>query len=136
MPIERGFLKEATPHVKVRIWGTDQLAAREFDGVIDTGFNGFISMPAESALAVGLAANIATTVTHADGKGGDTPSGIGWASFNGETRSEVVLVYKESTEVLLGMRFLEVFDLGLVILRGRVWLIPMAELTGTQIDLP
>jgi predicted aspartyl protease len=136
MPIVTGFFKDFTPHAKVKIWGGARENAREFDAIIDTGFNGFISMPSELALGVGLAANITTTVTHADGNDYAGKSGVAWAAFSDQERCEVVIVYDASADVLLGMKFLEVFRLGLIILDQRLWLVPMAEFTGPQIHLP
>lgn len=127
MLIARGFYQEDCPALTIKIAGTDGTNSEEFVGIIDTGFNGFISMPALSALPLGMKVTAATRIHLADGSLQPRPLVEGLASIEGETRLGLILLEDSATEVLLGMAFLRAFGLCLIMAKAAVLLINEEE---------
>lgn len=128
MLIVMGFYVGVTPHVKIKISGPDPNNALEFDGVLDTGFDGFIMMPAPSALQLGLVSRVTTDVIMANAKTEPSMTASGTATIEDEFRTGTIILSEESTEVLIGMGLMRLFSLTLVVSRGFVALISEKEL--------
>ena len=60
--------KQGSPIIKLHIGGVLPDSSQEFDGIVDTGFTGFLAMPMVKAFPLGLMLTGTTTVTLADGK--------------------------------------------------------------------
>ena len=89
----------------------------EFEGVIDTGFTGFIQLPLSKALALSLPLEGTNSVTLADGSQLVMLTAMARATLLGEAEYGVVLLSMTTDEVLLGMDFLRRFDRMLVVSR-------------------
>ena len=89
----------------------------EFEGVIDTGFTGFIQLPLSKALALSLPLEGTISVTLADGSQLVMLTAMARATLLGEAEYGVVLLSMTTDEVLLGMDFLRRFDRMLVVSR-------------------
>jgi len=100
-------------------------AGTEFEAVIDTGFGGFISMPMSRSFPLGLPLRGAITVKLADGTTNDKLHALGCASVAGRTRWGTVILQPDSQELLVGLKFLQAFDLALI-MTGKEILLPFA----------
>lgn len=89
----------------------------EFEGVIDTGFTGFIQLPLSKALALSLPLEGTNSVTLADGSQLVMLTAMARATLLGKAEYGVVLLSMTTDEVLLEMDFLRRFDRMLVVSR-------------------
>ena len=79
------------------------------DAMIDTGFNGELTLPQTQIEALGLSEAIATEVTLADGRTRDVPLYDATAKFDESSRA--MFVTKAPTSPLLGTSLLWEFSL-------------------------
>jgi clan AA aspartic protease len=100
---------DGTPVLRIQISSSDA-TPHEFDAILDTGFNGFLSIPQSVADTLGLERLTTERIFFADNS-----EHIRWTSLATITvgsQSEDGLVYLEpsSEEVLLGVEFLRRFN--------------------------
>jgi predicted aspartyl protease len=102
------FSKSGSPALKIKLSGPfgDGL---EFEGILDTGFTGFISMPLLSALPLGLILYGTASVELADGSKQVKLTAQAMAKVEGESEVGVVILEPSSNDVLIGMAFLRLF---------------------------
>jgi predicted aspartyl protease len=83
--------------------------AREFDGLIDTGFTGFAQMPLSTADSLVLVVTGTLDLTYSDGSTQGMP--VAWATLRLGTESQdgFILLSDRSDEILLGVHFLRLF---------------------------
>ena len=74
------------------------------DTVIDTGFNGFLSLPSETIVRLGLPWTISNTATLADGREALFDFYTGTVIWDGQYRT--IDIAESETEPLLGMAML------------------------------
>ena len=100
----------------------------EFEGIVDTGFTGFVLLPIARAVPLGLEIDGLSSFESADGAGHQWPTATATAEF-GDLASEgaVVLAYY-GEEILIGMNFLKRFHLSLLIHRNQAILIDEPDL--------
>jgi predicted aspartyl protease len=113
MPTQIGSINSSgRPCIKVKISGAYPEFATEFEAVIDTGFTGFISMPFVQAFPLGLPLTGTTPVVLADGNVHEKFMAICSAQLEGGTTWEagVVILEPTSTDILLGMEFMQKFQ--------------------------
>ena len=79
-------------------------AAAEFDAVVDTGYTGLLTLPAEAAESLGLERGMGGQATLADGSARRFDTFVAELEWGGEWRSVVVSAL--GAEVLVGMRLL------------------------------
>jgi len=116
MPPWTGFLDNSgAPCLKLSIGGVFTKPLQEFDVIIDTGFSGFISMPLVKAFPLGLPLCGTTTVTLADGTQSPKLTAIGIAEIGKESKTGVVILEPNSSDILIGMDFLKTFEKVLIL---------------------
>lgn len=89
----------------------------EVEGIIDTGFTGFIQLPLNWGMALALPLEGTITVTLADGSKRAVLTAMAEATLLGRTQLGVVQLSPSSEEVLIGMDFLRRFERALVVSR-------------------
>ena len=98
-----------SPILRIRIEGHSEEQGQEFDAIIDTGFTGFISMPAVSAFPLGLILEGTTSTTLADGSQSPKFVASGSAVVSGERQRGTILLNFGPSDVLVGMEFITSF---------------------------
>ena len=114
------FDPQGDPRVQIQM--EDEGGSRHsFDSIVDTGFSGFVQMPAILCRALGLARSptATTTVTLADGRQIAMETTMGRVRFQRRSRSGPILLSPTHAEVLVGMSFLRIFGLVLVVSPAR-----------------
>lgn len=110
MPTWTGsFNKAGSPTIKFKLGGPLANSEQEFEGIIDTGFTGFVSMPIVKAFPLGLLLAGTTTVTLADGKSAPQLTATGQSHIEGMSEIGVVILQGSTADILLGMDFLGKF---------------------------
>jgi predicted aspartyl protease len=101
----------------------------EVVGVIDTGFTGFVLLPAQYALSLNLKVQTTTTVTLADESQCVCLLAEASVSLDATTsRQGLVMLEKNCKEVLIGMDFLRQFGLGLALFSKSIALIDESKM--------
>jgi clan AA aspartic protease len=98
------FDKAGTPRVHVTVMGSR--AATDCEALIDTGFDGDITIPLPTAIQLGLEFTDATEVELADGTVKDEMVFSGAIRWNGEERA-IRIMLTSSEEALLGRGLLQ-----------------------------
>ncbi len=124
------FSKSGSPALKVKVKGPFGQGV-EFEGVLDTGFTGFISMPLLSALPLGLILYGTVSVELADGSKSVKLTARGMAEMEGESEVGVVVLEPNSSEVLIGMAFLRLFKRALLLSQNKVYLVDESQTPET-----
>lgn len=124
-PAESGYLsKSGSPALKISIWGVDRQFAKEFEAIIDTGFTGFLSMPLMQAFPLGLILFGTTKVVLADGSTDTKLTALGTVGLGAASKMGVIILEPGSSEILIGMEFLNQFERTLLVFGERA--IPIA----------
>ena len=100
----------------------------EYEGIIDTGFTGFIQLPLQHAFSLKLPLEGTTTYTLADGSQTACLLALGRTSFAGKVVTGVVTLAPGSQDILIGMGFLRQFKLGMIMVKESIVLIDEEEL--------
>lgn len=113
------------------VWHTCCRAV-QYEGIVDTGFSGFIQIPFDTACELKLPLSGTIGNVLADGSRVSALSALGRASIpeNGNRTDPItgaVQVSLTSGEILLGMEFLRAFKRGLGILEDTVFLLPFKD---------
>lgn len=110
MPTWTGsFNKAGSPTIKFKLGGPLPNSEQEFEGIVDTGFTGFVSMPIVQAFPLGLLLAGTTSVTLADGKSAPQLTATGMVKIGDQSSIGVVILQGSSADILLGMDFLAKF---------------------------
>lgn len=114
MPRVKGYVDGRTPRVSITVHGTE--SARHVDAIVDTGFDGFILLPEEFAIPVGIPryGSVRLEVRLADNSVLDNWMGIAAVSLGAETQDGLIIVVPQG-EVLIGMQFLDYFSKTLIV---------------------
>lgn len=127
MLVETGYFNDSgSPCIQFHLAGAfsgRDRSGTKFEAVIDTGFVGLLSMPMPQAIPLGLPLNGTLKVIFGDGRKSERPTALGRITVSGRSRWGSVVLEPNSTELLLGMEFLEVFNLGLVVTKKDVLLV-------------
>jgi predicted aspartyl protease len=132
MQVAEGFFNNGgSPCVNLRLFGVLAGSAAkegiEFAAVIDTGFDGFVSMPMAQAFPLGLPLRGTVEVTLADGRNVTKLHALGRAKIGHQANWGAVILEPDSDEILIGLKFLQVFDLALVLTQSEVLLFERDE---------
>ena len=102
--------------------------ASEYEGIVDTGFSGFIQIPFSEACQLQLPLQGTVTNILADGSVVTALTALGRATIqeNGNSLGPAVGTVQISTssEILVGMEFLRAFGRGLGVFSQTVFLLP------------
>lgn len=106
--------KYANKHafVDIEIRGIAEKSLK-LQGLVDTGFTGFVHLPIQYAYALGLPLAGTITSTLADARQVTEFIAVGNVSVNGRKQTGVIVLAAGSKEVLVGMQFLRTFQFGL-----------------------
>ncbi len=107
-----GTYEKGHAHVKIKIRGVSK-TPMELEALVDTGFTGFVHLPMQYAFALGLPLRGTVTSTLADARRVTEFTAIGIVALNGREETGVVVLASGAKEVLVGMNFLQTFQLGL-----------------------
>ncbi len=88
---------------------------REFEGLVDTGFSGFVALPLIKAFPLALPLHSTTTVVLADGSKKFRLLAAGSANLGEEAQPGLIILEPDSPEVLVGMGFLRAFKKKLIV---------------------
>jgi clan AA aspartic protease len=113
-----------TPFVTIAIASTSGPSTL-VDAVLDTGFTGFVQIPAALAERVGVTPRTATETQYPDGRIDTVPLAWGRITLGSEEREGFVHIQRGSDEAIVGVEFLRLFRKTLVlsVVEGTVLLI-------------
>lgn len=101
-----GTVVNGHPYIDILISPDGKTSAKQ-TALIDTGFNGFVSIPAASARLMGLKAHATTLYTLANGKTSEPiPLAYGNACLEGDSFVQGLFSISEHTSPAVGMDFL------------------------------
>ncbi|MBI3048058.1 MAG: hypothetical protein HYY76_07070 [Acidobacteria bacterium] len=100
----------------------------EFEGIIDTGFTGFIQLPLQHAFSLKLPLEGTASYTLADGNQTACLIALAKTTFAGKTVVGAVTLAPGSQDILVGMGFLRQFKLGMIMVKSVIVLIDEEEL--------
>ena len=123
------FNNSGSPILKIRLYGISEKVNQEFDAIIDTGFSGFISMPAVQAFPLGFILTGTTTTILADGSPSPKLTALGTAIVDGEKQAGTILLNLGTSDVLLGIEFIRSFKKTLFLYGKIVVLFDDADVT-------
>jgi len=99
----------------------------EFEGIIDTGFTGFIQLPIQHAFSLKLPLEGTAQYTLADGSQTVCLTALARTTCAGKKEVGVVTLAMGSQDILIGMEFLRRLRFGLMIFKSAVTLIDEVE---------
>ncbi len=116
------FANSGSPALKATISGpfTDGL---EYEGIIDTGFTGFLSIPIIEGIRLGLVLHGTTKVSFADGSDNYRLTARAMVEVHGNKKVGVAILEPSSNEILIGMDFLRLFKRALFVSHDLVTLV-------------
>ena len=120
-----GRLDFGGPKVAFTVGGSK--ARLEFEGILDTGFTGFILLPISLAIPLGLELDGFNTSVTADGRIHQSPTATATVEFGDHSLEASIVLAYYGDEILIGMSFLELFQQSLIIHRDRVLVIDASD---------
>ena len=125
MPFGVGhFDTRGNPCLNLHLCGVvHDLPGVEYEGIIDTGFTGFILLPLQHAISLKLPLEGTASYTLADGSKTTCLTALAQTTFAGETLIGVVTLSEGSQDILVGMTFLRQFKLGLMMIKDGIVLV-------------
>jgi len=115
------FDKSGCPFLRIAVSGPKERA--EYDAVLDTGFTGFLSLPSKQAERLGLVPRATILLRYADGAAGYKLTASVTVTVKGESQTGIVILEPNSSELLLGVSFLRLFNRALIVSRLAVALV-------------
>jgi predicted aspartyl protease len=109
-----GSFSSGCPVVQIAVSGAFHNSTN-FTAIVDTGFSGFLLLPILDAFPVGLILRGTTRITLADGSAQTKLTCLGEIHFDGESKTGLIIIENQATDVLVGMDFLTKFRLQLVV---------------------
>jgi predicted aspartyl protease len=100
----------------------------ELSGIIDSGFTGFLQIPAAYAFQLGVPLFGTTSQTLANGAQVTCLTALATATLGGRTEVGVVTIEFSSQDILIGMDFLRTFKMALIVSSSAVILVEEEEL--------
>jgi predicted aspartyl protease len=99
----------------------------EFEGIIDTGFNGFIQLPMQHAFSLKLPLEGTSSYILADGSRGTSLTALARTTVGDKSLMGVVILAPGAEDILVGMAFLRQFKLGILMTTGLIVLLDEDE---------
>jgi predicted aspartyl protease len=109
------FNSKGSPCLKISVYGDHEQNAQEFEGLLDTGFSGFLSIPLLKAFPCALILQGTASFTLADGAPRVYLVARGTVILGDERETGLVVLNNEATDVLIGMDFLRLFKKALFV---------------------
>lgn len=106
--IRGSFGSDHTPFVPIAISSTPGLST-SVDAVVDTGFTGFVQLPAALAQRLSLMPRTAAEVEYPDGRLAHVPLAWGTVTLQGATQEGFMHIQQGTDEVIVGVEFLRLF---------------------------
>jgi predicted aspartyl protease len=108
------FDKDGRPTVDIEV--SNPLGwKKRISALMDTGFDGFLSLPISEAFPIGLMLRGTVSVTLADGSKQLNLYCLGTLHFDGDHHDGVMIVEWSSDTALVGMEFLRSFNRRLIV---------------------
>jgi len=85
------------------------------DAVIDTGFTGFVQLPARAARNLGLTSRAISQTQYADGRIDAIPLAWGRVTLRTAAQEGFIHIQRDSDETIVGVQFLRLFRKTLVV---------------------
>ena len=127
MAVATGFTDaDGTPRIHFELSSSRSRrgkAAAQLEGVIDTGFVGFVSVPIEQAFVRRLQLEGYTYAKLADGRTSKCLTATGYVRIGERCEEITVILEPNSDEVLIGVALLRALGLALVLTRNEVLLL-------------
>jgi predicted aspartyl protease len=106
MPAKVGTIRSGHPYVEISV-SSDGKTGSKYLALIDTGFSGFVSLPAITATLLGLKPQTTSVYTLADGKPSTPiPLGYGYACVVGDSYVRGLIAFSQNVAAVVGMEFL------------------------------
>jgi predicted aspartyl protease len=121
------FDGDGNPIIEIWVYGRNRQSKQKFDAIIDTGFTGFLFLPLDKAAILEMAPRGTTTVMLANQSTCPCLTAMGTIILDDREADGLVLLQRNSTEVLVGVDFLRRFERALVIAKNFVLLIDERE---------
>lgn len=114
MPTNPYFDSNGRPTVEIEV--ANPLGSRKrVAALIDTGFDGFLSLPIAKAFPIGLMLRGTVSITLADGSRRMNLYCFGTLHFDGDSHDGVMILEWSSDNALIGMEFLRRFNRRLIL---------------------
>jgi predicted aspartyl protease len=107
------FDDDGSPVITIKVAG--DLGEKEYTAVIDTGCTGFVALPSNEMIPLGLKIGGATSVILGNGQAVDNWVAEGLVTLSAQAEIGTIVLDDGSADVLVGLDFLRKFDLGLVL---------------------
>jgi predicted aspartyl protease len=102
-----------SPTIAIEVAGAT--GSKSYDAVIDTGFTGFVALPWNEMIHLGLSTQGATDVTLGDGSITHNHLSTGAVTLGSQVEKGTILLDEKSTDILVGMDFLRKFKMALIL---------------------
>src|SRR5580658_1586626 len=117
------------PSLKFHLCGVVHPApGLEFEGVLDTGFTGFIQLPIQHAFSLKLPLEGTAQYTLADGSSATCLTALASTTFCAKSVVGVVTLAQGAQHILVGMGFLRQFKMGILMLSNNIAFIDEEDL--------
>jgi predicted aspartyl protease len=127
MPFHSGFIDpKGQPRLRLLVVG--QQGDGELEPIVDTGFTGFLAMPAREAHRLGILAHSRLNCLLADGRINSMPIGVGSIELSGSELYRGTVLLSDAADSLLGMEFLRQSHKGLYVDRKTVVLMDETDI--------
>jgi predicted aspartyl protease len=94
--------------------------SKTYPATIDTGFSGFVALPFNEMIDLGLSVHGAADVLLGNGSIVASPVSSGTAFIGGLIATGTIVLDETSTEILIGMAFLREFRMALILTNSTV----------------
>ena len=126
-PLTGSFNNSGSPVIKIAVYGLFEQSKQEFEAIVDTGFSGFLSMPIVQAFPLGLVLTGTTATILADGSKSFKLTALGKVVVGDQTEVGLILLNIGSSDILIGMEFLKIFERTLMISSNGFFLLENEE---------
>ena len=111
----QGYFANGQPYIDIEVSGSNPASPTRLQAVVDTGFSGFLLLPILNAFPIGLILDSITEITLADGSAHNKLVCRGNIHFASQTHTGLILIEEQETDILVGLEFLQTFQLRLTL---------------------
>lgn len=102
-----GYFKNGNPHISADIYGHTKELKNTFECMVDTGFNGFVTIPYLEAFPLGLIMIGTTSSTIADGSTSSSLMCQGTVVIDGQELKDIPITIMPNCNILFGTQLLK-----------------------------